>query len=119
MQAPELLAQCISVLASIISEDCRFEISSPRPSKPPNALQALVLDVSQLLLHENDSDPAVVSQIVFTLIPAFSTFGAEMHTRLLAFFEQSIVLGVLEDIRRIQNPDIRSSAWNRDNGVSE
>lgn len=102
VQAPELLSQCISVLASVVSEDCRFKISSPRPSRPPNALQAVVLDVALFLIHTQRHDPKVISQIAFALIPAFSTFHIEMHPRLLAFFEEGIIRDVLEDLSRIQ-----------------
>lgn len=98
VQAPELLSQCISVLASVVSEDCRFKISSPRPSRPPNALQAVVLDIAQFLIHTQRHEPKVISQIGFALIPAFSTFHVEMQPRLLAFFEEGIVRGVLEDL---------------------
>lgn len=104
VQAPELLSQCISVLASVVSEDCRFKISSPRPSRPPNALQAVVLDVAQFLIHTQRHDPKVISQIGFALIPAFSTFHVEMQPRLLAFFEEGIVRGALEDLNRSQGP---------------
>lgn len=101
IQVPELLSQCISVLASVVSEDCRFKISSPRPSRPPNALQAVVLDVAQFLIHTQRHDPKVISEIAFALIPAFSTFHVEMQPRLFAFFE-GIIRGVLEDLSRAQ-----------------
>jgi hypothetical protein len=102
VQAPELLSQCISVLASVVSEDCRFKISSPRPSRPPNALQAVVLDVALFLIHTQRHDPKIISQIAFALIPAFSTFHIEMQPRLLAFFEEGIIRDVLEDLSRTQ-----------------
>ena len=102
MQAPELLSQCINVLASVVMEDCRFKISSPRPSRPPNALQTVVLDVAQFLLHSQRHDVKVVSQIGFALIPAFSTFPVEMQPRLLAFFEDGIIRGVLDDLKKAQ-----------------
>ena len=101
VQAPELLSQCINVLASVVMEDCRFKISSPRPSRPPNALQAVVLDVAHFLLHSQRHDVKVVSLIGFALIPAFSTFPIEMQPRLLAFFEDGIIRGVLDDLRKV------------------
>ncbi|KAI6022693.1 hypothetical protein EDC04DRAFT_3067434 [Pisolithus marmoratus] len=96
--APELLSQCISVLASVVSEDCRFQCSRPRPSRPVNALQWISLDVAQLLVHCNLREPVVVSQIAFAVIPAFSTFPPQMYPRLLAFFNNVILRGVLEDL---------------------
>lgn len=105
VQAPELLSQCISVLASIVLEDCRFKISSPRPSRPPNALQVVVLDIAQFLIHTQRHEPKVISQIGFALIPAFSTFPVEMQPRLLAFFEDGIIRGVFEDLSLSQGPN--------------
>ncbi|KAG6909693.1 hypothetical protein DXG01_015894 [Tephrocybe rancida] len=107
---PELLSSCISILASVVLEDCRFQIASPRPSCPPNALQALTLDVAQFLLHTHRHDPNITSKIGFAMIPAFSTFRPEMHGRLLTFFETAVVRGVLEDLGQIQGvSDIISS----------
>ncbi|KAJ6630829.1 hypothetical protein B0H10DRAFT_1938967 [Mycena sp. CBHHK59/15] len=70
--SPELLSQCISIIASVVLEDCRFQTFSPRPSRPPHSLQALTLDVAQ----------------------------REMHVRLLAFFEEGVIRSILEDLRR-------------------
>ncbi|KAI6150742.1 hypothetical protein BKA82DRAFT_122595 [Pisolithus tinctorius] len=96
--APELLSQCISLLASVISEDCRFQSSRPRPSRPVNSLQWISLDVAQLLVHCNLREPTVISQVAFAVIPAFSTFPSQMYPRLLAFFDNVILRGVLEDL---------------------
>lgn len=98
--SPELLRQCISLLASVVMEDCRFQTRSPRPSRPPNSLQALILDVSQFLLHTHRHDPKIVSEIGLAMIPAFSTFPPEMHTRLLAFFEDGVIRNILEELKR-------------------
>ncbi|KIJ69367.1 hypothetical protein HYDPIDRAFT_36436 [Hydnomerulius pinastri MD-312] len=101
-QPPELLSQCISAIASVISEDCRFQMSSPKPSKPPNALQSVSLDVAQFLIHVNRDEPPVVSRIAFAVIPAFSTFRSEMHPRLLAFFDNALLRGALADLNRVR-----------------
>ena len=92
----------ISILASVIAEDCRFKIAAPRPSRPPNSLQFAVLDVAKFLLHTHRHDPRVISQIGFTLLPAFTTFTPEMHTRLLAFFDDSVLGNLLADLRSFQ-----------------
>ncbi|KAJ7709877.1 hypothetical protein B0H17DRAFT_1029591 [Mycena rosella] len=107
---PELLSQCISILASIVLEDCRFQTHSPRPSRPPNSLQALVLDVSQFLLHTHHYDPKIVSEIGLALIPAFATFQPEMHVRLLAFFEDGVIRSILEGLRRARGSNTGSTA---------
>ncbi|KXN89237.1 Protein kinase C delta type [Leucoagaricus sp. SymC.cos] len=98
----ELLAVCISVLASVVAEDCRFQTKSPRPFVPPNALQVLTLNIAQVLLHINAHDPRIASQIGLALIPAFSTFNREMYTRLISFFDQGIIRNSLSNLRRLQ-----------------
>ena len=102
LSAPDLLAHSISILASIVSEDCRFQITAPRPSRPPNALQSVVLDAAGYLLHMNRRNPNVVSQIGFALLPAFYTFRPEMHTKLLAFFDTMVMRPMLESLREAQ-----------------
>ena len=102
LPAPNLLANSVSVLASIVSEDCRFQVTAPRPSRPPNALQSVVLDAAGYLLHMNRRNPKVVSQIGFALLPAFYTFRPEMHIRLLAFFGTMVMRPMLESLREAQ-----------------
>lgn len=101
-RALDLLTQCISVLSSVVLEDCRFKIASPRPLRPPNALQALTLEVARFLLHTHRDNPKIVSQLAFALIPAFGTFPPEMHSRLLAFFEECFMRGGLEHLSQLQ-----------------
>ncbi|KAL4074405.1 hypothetical protein V8B97DRAFT_1868478 [Scleroderma yunnanense] len=99
LSVPDLLSECISVFVSIISEDCRFQTSSPRPSRPSNSLQWVSLDIAQLLVHLNRQEPSVISRITSAMIPALNTFPPEMYPRLLAFFDNVILRGVLEDLR--------------------
>ncbi|KAF9815310.1 hypothetical protein IEO21_04673 [Rhodonia placenta] len=98
----QLLSQCIKVLSSIVTEDCRFRTSSPRPSRPPYALQAVTLDVTQFLIDSHRESPLIVSQVVFAIIPAFYTFDVATHARLLAFFEDGVLGGIMDDLKRIQ-----------------
>jgi len=100
--APDLLAHSVAILASIVSEDCRFHITAPRPSRPPNALQSVVLDAAGYLLHMNRRNPRVVSQIGFALLPAFYTFRPEMNVKLLAFFDIMVMRPMLELLREAQ-----------------
>ncbi|KAF8163325.1 hypothetical protein B0H34DRAFT_805778 [Crassisporium funariophilum] len=102
VQVPELLSLCVSILASVVSEDCRYQVAIPRPSRPPNALQVLTLNIAQFLIHAHRHDPRVISQIAFAMIPAFSTFDSQMHSRLLSFFESSVVRIVLQNLETIQ-----------------
>ncbi|THH16358.1 hypothetical protein EW146_g4274 [Bondarzewia mesenterica] len=99
---PELLSQCISILHSVISEDCRYQTSSPRLLRPPNALQALSLDVTQLLVHMHNDSPKLLGEIASAILPAFVTFRSEMHPRLLRFFEEGVLRSMLDQTRQIQ-----------------
>ncbi|KAL0071388.1 hypothetical protein AAF712_001245 [Marasmius tenuissimus] len=108
-KAEGLLPQCISILSSVVLEDCRYKVASPRPSRPPNALQSLTLEVSQFLLHTHRHSPKIVSEIALALIPAFSTFPYEYCGRLLAFFEECVVRSVLGELRSVQGLSNNSS----------
>lgn len=100
-ESTELLSQCISVLQSIVSEDCRYQLSPPRPFRPPNALQAISLDIALLLAHMHAKTPTITSQVGFALLPAFVTFKTEMYPRLLLFFE-GMLRGMLHEERQMR-----------------
>lgn len=100
--APELLMQCVSVLASVVQEDCRYTAPAPRPLRPPNALHALCLDIAQFLIGFHKHNSQVVSHIAHAMIPSFSTFPREMHGKLLKFFEECVIWGPLQDLRTLQ-----------------
>lgn len=99
-----LLSQCIATLASVVAEDCRFQAASPRPSRPPNALQSITIDIAQFLIHSHQDEPAVLAQVAFAIIPAFHTFKPVMHARLLAFFDEGLIGPVCDDLKRLRNP---------------
>ncbi|KAG7092480.1 hypothetical protein E1B28_008832 [Marasmius oreades] len=105
---PGLLAKCISILSSIVLEDCRFKVASPRPTRPPNALQAMTLEVARFLLYTHRHSPSTISDIAFALIPAFATFPYEICGRLLAFFEECVVRNALAELRLFQGLDSNS-----------
>jgi hypothetical protein len=98
VQVPELLSLCVAILGSIVAEDCRYRVASPRPSRPPNALQILTLNIAQFLLHTHQHNPYVISQVTFAMLPAFYTFHPQMYTRLLTFVETSVVRIVLQSL---------------------
>ncbi|KAF9264659.1 hypothetical protein L218DRAFT_195329 [Marasmius fiardii PR-910] len=104
--APGLLAKCVSILSSVVLEDCRFKVASPRPTRPPNALQAITLEVAQFLLYTHRHNTRIVSEVGFALIPAFATFPYEVCGRLLAFFEECVVRNALAELRSIQGLEI-------------
>ncbi|KAF9533011.1 hypothetical protein CPB83DRAFT_806739 [Crepidotus variabilis] len=106
IEVPQLLSVCISILASVVSEDCRYRVASPRPSRPPNMLQALTLNIAQFLAHTHRHDPEVIAQISFAMIPAFSAFEPQMHIRLITFFDISIIRGALFSLKLLQGQSI-------------
>ena len=109
VKAPELLSECISILSSIVLEDCRYQISAPKPSRPSFSLQNLTLDISQFLLHVHRNNPRTVSQIALAIIPAFHTFPRVMHSRLLQFFEEGVLGEMLDQLGRLQGRQSASS----------
>lgn len=104
----ELLARCISVISTVITEDSRFKVYRPTPLQPPNSLQACTLDCAQYLLHIHRFEPKILSQIGFAVIPAFQTFPHSMHFRLIMFFEEGVLGGMLEGLQRIQGKELHS-----------
>jgi len=106
----ELLTLCISVLASVVAEDCRFRINFPRPFSPSNALQAITLNVAQVLLLINAHNFHIVSQIAHALIPAFSSFDRAMYPRIISFFNQGIIRNSLLSLRKLQGVAIDQNA---------
>lgn len=96
------LWRCVSILSSMVLEDCRFQISSPRLTRPPNALQAVTLDVAQILVHLYRDNPRVLYETGVVLVPAVSSFSPRMHGRLLKFFENGILRFMLEDLKAMQ-----------------
>ena len=109
VHVPELLSLCASILASVVAEDCRYKIALPRPSRPPNALQILTLNIAQSLIYSHRHDPRIISHIAFAMIPAFTTFPPQMYIRLLYFFETSIVRLVLENLGRLQGLSVNQN----------
>ena len=116
VHVPDLLFICVSILASVVAEDCRYKIALPRPERPPNALQILTLNIAQFLIHFHRHDPRIISHIAFAMIPAFSTFPPQMHIRLFNFFETNIVRLVLQDLGRLQNLSLNEPL---SDGISE
>ena len=101
-EASALLMQCLRVLQSLVTEDCRFPIAHPRPGFPPNALQAFCLDIAQILITLHTRSPAILSKIAFAILPAFTTFSSRMLPRLVQFFEESLLRDMLANAAVLQ-----------------
>lgn len=98
-----LLTQLMAVLSSVVLEDCRFQIKSVRLSRPPNALQAITLDVCSIFAYMHRASAKVLYDIGLAVLPAFSTFPQSMHKRLLRFFEDGLLRMMLFSLRGQQN----------------
>ncbi|KAI0703614.1 hypothetical protein BC835DRAFT_1483812 [Cytidiella melzeri] len=105
-QRVELFEDCLEVLSSVIEEDCRFQVRNPRPVRPANALQAVTLDVAQLLLYTRRYDPRSVAQVGFAVLPAFRVFKPHLYPRLIAFFDEGVIAWMLHDLAKLQGGDL-------------
>lgn len=113
-KSPELLLECIDILSSIVLEDARYKVSSARLYRPTFALQAVCLDIAQILIDINRDDAKLLSLIGFAMIPALNTFSPSLHERLLVFFERNLVRRVLEDLeglRGLDNPLLKGTVY--------
>ncbi|KAF8636667.1 hypothetical protein AX17_003473 [Amanita inopinata Kibby_2008] len=100
--APEILTQCISVIASVVQEDCRYKMAASRPLRPPHALHAICLDIAQFLIYAHRYQPHVISQIGRAMITSFSTYPKVMFGKLLKFFEECVITGLLQGLSTLQ-----------------
>lgn len=94
----DIVDECLDLLEELISEDCRYRVKKVQLSRPPNRLQSVCLDFAQCLLTNQHRNPKIMADIGFAVIPAFTTFPREMHARLLRFFEESVLRGMLDDL---------------------
>jgi hypothetical protein len=106
-----MMQSCVSVLADVISEDCRYTIIHPRLLAPRNALQAICLDVA-LAIVEAHPRPQTLAAVALAVTPAFYTFDPGLRPRLLAFFENGVLRRMLQELQRAQSAsDILSPAY--------
>jgi hypothetical protein len=99
-----LLEELLSILSEVVLEDCRFKVTQISLFLPPNALQGVTIEVASVLARLHRSSPNILSQIAFSMLPAFSTFNPSIHERLMRFFEQDLIRPML-----IRLADIRYS----------
>ncbi|CAH1761786.1 14909_t:CDS:10 [Entrophospora sp. SA101] len=81
-----ILNSILEVLYDIVHNDCRYKITSPRPTRPPNALQAITLDVARLLVNQNPYSPVWLYELGMTMLPGFNYFGDVLRSKLLIFY---------------------------------
>lgn len=105
-QRVELWDECLEILSSVIEEDCQFQVRNPRPVRPANALQAVTLDVAQLLLYTRRYEPRSIVQVGFVVLPAFRTFKSDLYTRLIGFFDEGVIGWMLHGLNKVQGKDL-------------
>ncbi|RIA95682.1 hypothetical protein C1645_872613 [Glomus cerebriforme] len=86
-----ILERILEVLYDIVQNDCRYKIITPRPSRPPNALQSIVLDVAHLLVKQNPYSPGWLYELGMAMIPGFNIFNDILRAKLLIFYADSLI----------------------------
>lgn len=90
-EGSRLLFRTLNLIADVVLHDCRHKITYPRPSRPPFALQSVVLDLATLLGQHCASTPRIQYELGMAMLPAFSTFDRKLWPRIMRFFEVIIV----------------------------
>ena len=97
-----LFTQCLSVLSSLVVDDCRVTSLPPSVKRPPYTLQAYTLDLASTLARLQNNHPEALIDIGLALLPAFTTFPPVMLHRLLVVFEQDLLRPTLERLRALR-----------------
>jgi len=61
-------------LADIIINDCRYQIATPKPSRPPYALHSISIDIAILLVQQDIRNFTWLYEIGLIMLPAFEVF---------------------------------------------
>jgi hypothetical protein len=86
-----ILERILEVLYDIVQNDCRYKVTTPRPSRPSNALQSIVLDVAHLLVNQNPYSPGWLYELGMAMIPGFNIFNDVLRAKLLTFYADSLI----------------------------
>ncbi|CAB4412992.1 unnamed protein product [Rhizophagus irregularis] len=86
-----ILERILEVLYDIVQNDCRYKVITPRPSRPPNALQSIVLDVAHLLVNQNPYSPGWLYELGMAMMPGFNIFNDVLRAKLLIFYADSLI----------------------------
>jgi hypothetical protein len=87
----DVFGQLLSLLTELVQDDSRFSILDFRLSRPPFALQAVLLKLASYMLAEHGHDLERLMGIGLAMLPAFHTFPGTMQERLFVFFSQEIL----------------------------
>lgn len=97
-----LLDDLLSILAEIVTEDCRFKVNRIRLTCPPHALQGVVLEVASMLAKLHRTKPEILSRLGYAMLPAFSIFSPYLHARLMRFFEHGLIRVMLTQFAHLR-----------------
>src|SRR6266498_1359955 len=86
-----ILERILEVLYDIVQNDCRYKVITPRPFRPPNTLQSIILDVAHLLVNQNPYSPGWLYELGMAMIPGFNFFNDFLRTRLLIFYTDFLI----------------------------
>src|ERR1044072_1023061 len=86
-----ILERILEVLNDIVQNDCRYKVITPRPSRPPNALKSIALDVAHLLVNQNPYSPGWLYELGMAMIPGFNFFDDLLRAKLLMFYTDFLI----------------------------
>ncbi|CAG8540918.1 11607_t:CDS:2, partial [Scutellospora calospora] len=90
-KSPGILEIILEILHDMVQNDCRYKVMNPRLARPPNALQAIILDVAHLLINQNPHSSGWLYELGMTLIPGFNCFSDALRSRLLKFYSDFLI----------------------------
>ncbi|CAG8479015.1 10493_t:CDS:2 [Cetraspora pellucida] len=104
-KSPGILEIILEVLDDMVQNDCRYKVLNPRLTRPPNALQSIVLDVGHLLINQNPHSANWLYELGMTLIPGFNCFSDALRSRLLKFYSDFLI----PQLKSLQNGHINAA----------
>ncbi|CAG8570339.1 6834_t:CDS:10 [Dentiscutata erythropus] len=90
-KSPGILEIILEILNDMVQNDCRYKVTNPRLIRPPNALQAIILDVAHLLINQNPHSSSWLYELGMALIPGFNCFSDPLRSRLLKFYSDFLI----------------------------
>ncbi|CAG8481558.1 14612_t:CDS:10 [Funneliformis caledonium] len=111
-----ILERILEVLYDIVQNDCRYKVITPRPFRPPNALQSIVLDIAHLLVDQNPYSPGWLYELGMAIIPGFNFFNDILRARLLIFYTDFLIPHLMACQREFISDDLTSAYHGKSNG---
>ncbi|OZJ06243.1 hypothetical protein BZG36_00848 [Bifiguratus adelaidae] len=94
------LTKILNIVGDLIQNDCRYAMKHSRPSRPPNSLQSIVLDIVILLVQQDIEDAAWLYEVGTALLPAFTVFAdGPMFERVVSVYVDWILPPLCSKLR--------------------